>query len=354
MARRVDHNVEEHGAPAVVERIVAEALARQASDLYWLPSRESVRIRARIGGLQHDMEEVPRNLGEQCLTHIKVLAGLLTYRTQVAQDGVMRRNNGEEIRVATMPTLYGERITMRMMARRAMPFQLDDLGYPAAAVESLRRMLMRPSGLIVLTGQTGCGKTTTIYALIRELLKCDQDPSSIITLEDPIESVIEEISQTAVTRTQPEWNYETALRAALRQDVKTLVVGEMRDAGVVRVVLDAALTGHRILTTYHAGDIASVYARMLHQGFEPFLIGAAITGVVAQRLVRGMENQPVPVAGVLEADDGWRDFIAAGPHLEALRREVGRRPECDLATQACKLRDSGTISAATCALLGQP
>ncbi len=159
-----------------------------------------------------------------------------------------------------------------------------------------------------------------------------------------MESVIDGISQTSVTRENETWNYAVALRAALRQDVKTLAIGELRDAGVVHVVLDAALTGHRIITTYHAGDIAAVYARMLHQGFEPFLVAAAITGVVSQRLVPAADGGLVPVVATLEADDAWRDFIADFPHLEDIRRHARQRPGADLKAAAENLLANGRIT----------
>ena len=156
------------------------------------------------------------------------------------------------------------------------------------------------------------------------------DPPSIITLEDPIECEIDNITQTAVSA-DSEWNYAAALRAALRQDVKTLVVGEMRDREVVKVTLDAALSGHRVITTYHAGDIPSVYARMLHQGFEPFLVASAITGVVTQRLVpRPTGHGRMPVAGVLVPNDEWREVVAANPGLSALRKKAKEFPYADL------------------------
>jgi type II secretory ATPase GspE/PulE/Tfp pilus assembly ATPase PilB-like protein len=198
--------------------------------------------------------------------------------------------------------------------------------------------------MIVLTGPTGCGKSTTIYALIRELLREHQDPTSIITLEDPIEKVIGNISQVNVAAGKDEWTYEIALRAALRQDVKTLVVGEMRDRGVVQVVLDAALTGHRVITTYHAGDIPSVYARMLHQGFEPFLIAAAVTGVVTQRLIPGVDDKLVPAAALLEPDDAWREFVCTRPGLGQLRAHVADRPQADIRRRITALADQGRIS----------
>jgi type II secretory ATPase GspE/PulE/Tfp pilus assembly ATPase PilB-like protein len=333
-------------APEFVERILDDAVARHASDIYFLPRADRLEVRYRVDGVQCDVESVPEEFGRQCVTRLKVLADLLTYRTLVSQDGVITRQSASgkvEMRVAVIPTRHGERITVRVLQKATGPLHLEDLQFPPEAVAALRSMLCRPMGMIVLTGPTGCGKTTTIYALVRELLRERQDPASIITLEDPIESEIEGVSQIHVRETD-RWGYAEALRASLRQDVKTLVVGEMRDAEVVRVTLDAALTGHRIVTTYHAGDIASVYSRMLHQGFEPFLVASAITGVVSQRLAaRSGGAGRVPVVAVLEPTDEWRDFIIRNPGLSQLRRKLREIPAADLEAAARRLVAAGTI-----------
>ncbi|OGV66705.1 MAG: hypothetical protein A2498_03665 [Lentisphaerae bacterium RIFOXYC12_FULL_60_16] len=329
-----------------IARILKEAIQAGASDIYLLPSRMDLEVRFKVNGIQRDAARVPCEFGEKCVTRVKVLAGLLTYRTRISQDGVIHEGNGHErveLRVAVMPSRYGERITIRVLQKATGPLYLESLQFPPDAVAALRSMLAAPAGMIVLTGPTGCGKTTTIYALVRELLRQQQDTASIITLEDPIESEIEGITQVSV-REGDGWGYAQALRASLRQDVKTLVVGEMRDPDVVRVTLDAALTGHRIITTYHAGDIASVYSRMLHQGFEPFLVASAITGVVSHRLVLRKDGKGrVPIVGVLSPTDEWRDFITQNPGLSQLRRKLCEFPSADLSAVARQMIDAGII-----------
>lgn len=316
-----------------VDRLLHEAFTLGASDLYLIPQREHHLIRVRVRGLQRDHSTVATDLGERCVTRIKVMASLLTYRTLTAQDGVIRlsiEGKACEFRVAVMPTLHGERVTLRLRSAALGPLRLDDLGFSPAIVTGLRNILAQPHGMLVLTGPTGCGKTTTIYALIRELLEQKLDPSSIITLEDPIESEIPGISQVAI-READQWGYAAGLRAALRQDMKTLVVGEMRDADIVGMTLDAALTGHRIITTYHAGDIPSVYARLLHQGFEPFLVASAITGVLTQRLMPAKDGRGSrPVAALLQPDDTWRDFVSGRPSLAELRARIRTIPAATL------------------------
>jgi type II secretory ATPase GspE/PulE/Tfp pilus assembly ATPase PilB-like protein len=272
---------------------------------------------------------------------------MLTYRTKTSQDGSIRgvtNSAGAELRVAAMPTIHGERICIRVVGYPAGDGGLESLGFPENVCAGLRRMLEPAAGLIILTGPTGCGKTTTIYAMIRELLRNSQDPASIISIEDPVESVIPGISQVSLTRSGDDWNYEDALRAALRQDVKTLVIGEIRDVAVAKVVLNAALSGHRVITTLHAGDIPGVYARLLHQGFEPFLIAAAITGVLTQRLLPAAAGDTrVPVAAWLAPDDGWRDFVISNPGLAELRRQVCAYPEADLKAAGVKLAGAGVV-----------
>ena len=334
--------------PEIVDDILRQALSEGASDIYLLPERDRVRVVFRVNGLQLDVTELAVEPGIQCITRVKVLAGLLTYRTEIAQDGVIRNHvacPNAELRVAVMPSIYGERITIRLRdAARGLHY-LEDLGFQEETMENIRANLLRPHGMIILTGPTGCGKTTTIYAMVRELLRQDQDPASIISLEDPVECEIPGITQVSVSRRSDEWGYSQALRAALRQDVKTLVIGEMRDRDVVKVALDAALTGHRVITTYHAGDIPEVYARLLHLGFESFLVSAAITGVAAQRLVKSqMDESQLPIAAFLEPDDPWRDFIIDNPGLTRLREKVKDYPGACLKAVARKLADEQVIT----------
>jgi type II secretory ATPase GspE/PulE/Tfp pilus assembly ATPase PilB-like protein len=287
---------------------------------------------------------VAAEVGRQCLTHIKVLAKLLTYRTQIAQDGVIRLPKAE-LRVATMPTLFGERITIRILNMGTTPTRLVDLRFDPACLDRIRALLRKPTGLLLLTGPTGSGKTTTIYAMIRELIANHQDPASIISLEDPVESVIPGISQASVSRQNEseEWGYAAGLKAALRHDVKTLVVGELRDASIAKIALDAALTGHRVISTYHAGCIASVFARLLHQGFEPFLVASAISGVVAQRLARAKDGHVQPIVALLESSDSWREFVCESPSLEALRARAANESLGDLRVAAQRLIDASVL-----------
>lgn len=324
-----------------VEKILNESLNSNASDIYWLSEQKNYNVRFRINGIQKDIERIPKDIGEQCIAHLKVLAGLLTYRTNISQDGVIRDDKKFadcEFRVSVIPTLHGERITVRVLNGNETPIYMEDLNFQLEAETAIKKMIERPDGLTILTGPTGCGKTTTIYAMIRELLRNSQDPASIITIEDPIESSIDGISQIAVKSDAQGWSYSDALRAALRQDVKTLVIGEMRDPEIVKVALDASLTGHRVITTYHAGDIPSVYARMLHQGFEPFLIASAVTGVVSQRLLQEKgKDERIPLVAYLQSNDEWKEFISGAPALCEIRKKIKKIPGADLKIEATRM-----------------
>jgi len=314
----------------IVDEMLSEAVRLGASDLYCIPDGQQVEVRLRVDGIQRGLREIEGETGKRCITRIKVLAGLLTYQTRVAQDGAIRDHEalGEmECRVSIMPTQFGERASLRFLQGSTGPL-----------------------GMILLTGPTGCGKTTTIYALVRELLRNRQDPASIISIEDPVECILPGVSQAAV---REDWGYAQALKAALRQDVKTLIVGEMRDPDVVRVTLDAALTGHRVISTYHAGDIPSVYARMMHQGFEPFLVASAITGVVAQRLLESPDGKArVPVMAVLEPDDSWREIVCNTKGLAGLRAALSGHATADLLQLGKRAVADGRLAESALAALG--
>ncbi len=335
---------ENTNVPEYCANLLKEAAELGASDIYILPGAAETEIRLRINGVQKDFARIPAEFASRCIARIKVMADMLTYRNSIAQDGAIRQD-GVEFRVASMPVLNGERVTIRLFNREQKHELLDDLGFQPAMAAGLKKLLECPSGLIILTGPTGCGKTTTIYAMIRELLKHKQDPASIIAIEDPTECEINGISQVSLPRDNAEWNYAMALRAALRHDVKTLVIGEMRDPAIVKVALDAALTGHRIITTYHAGDIPSIFARLLHQGFEPFLVAAAVSGVVAQRLVHNFSGDcRIPVAAILQMDYAWRDFLSAGPSAAAIRERIAGTLGADIAAVAEELAAKQIIS----------
>jgi type II secretory ATPase GspE/PulE/Tfp pilus assembly ATPase PilB-like protein len=339
-----------------VDVVLKHAVERGASDLYWIPVDKGLEIRLRVQHRPEPLAVVPAVYGAQCVTRLKVLAGMLTYRTLVAQDGAFsladRKNFPDwpdalrevACRVSVLPSTHGERVTIRIRREAEAACCLDELGMTSEVLNALRRLLRRPTGMIILTGPTGSGKTTTIYAMLKELLKWNDDPASLITIEDPVESELAGVTQVSVTGGEDSWDYAAALRASLRHDVKTIAIGEIRDRHVAKVALEAALTGHRVITTFHAGDIPSVYARLLHLGFEPFLIAAAVSGIVTQRLVpRADGTGLMPVVALLEADDAWRERIVQRPDLTSLKQAVQTNPQADLKQVAQALVASGVI-----------
>lgn len=351
--------------PRFVERLLSRAAADGVSDIYLIPEEKGIAVRRRIRGVPETVTRLEPAYAAECVNRLKVLAAMLTYRNSIAQDGVIRGVAGApdtEFRLAVLPTIHGERVTIRLLAAGRTLTGLEALGFVPDVAAALRDMVSRTGGMVIFTGPTGSGKTTTIYACVRHLLEREEDPASILSIEDPVENDFGVISQVSLTRGTEEWNYGAALRAALRQDVKTLVVGEMRDREVVRMTLEAALTGHRVLTTFHAGDVAAVYARLLHLDFEPYLVAGTIAGVVNQRLVnrlcpacrrpepahsdfcrqagitsawtapgcdacngRGTVGR-MPVASLVRADDDWRELVASKPPLGHLRKAAAERP----------------------------
>ncbi len=345
--KQTKNDITERDPVRFVDGLLSDALSSGAGDVYWIPRSDSCTIRFRVDGVQREVCEIRgAEFISQCASRLKILSGMLTYRTKISQDGAIKgiANFADaELRVAAMPTIHGERISVRIL-RTSTEKYLEDLGYQSAALQDLRKMLEPTCGLIILTGPTGSGKTTTIYAMVRELLRNSQDPASIIAIEDPVESVVDDISQVSLTRSGDDWGYEDALKAALRQDVKTLVIGEIRDCNVAKVVINAALSGHRVVTTLHAGDIPSVYARLLHQGFEAFLVASAITGILSQRLVNSADGKRrIPVASTLIPDDRWKDFVISNPGLGELRGKIKDYPNADLKSVAFKMAEENLI-----------
>ncbi len=285
-----------------MEDLLRRAATQRASDVHFEPTPDALRVRFRIDGVLHDVDRLPHALAENVIARLKVLAGLLTYRVDVPQEGAFRWDgpDGEstpqsgssidapsaalDTRVATFPTIYGERAVVRLLPTGAAAVNLDDLGLAADMVAGLRSAAEQPGGLILITGPAGAGKSTTLYALARHILQVDSG-RCVISLEDPVEQRVAGLTQIQI---QPygELNYVKALRSLLRQDVQVLLVGEIRDAATAHIVTEAALTGHLVMSTMHSGDPAECIARLLEMGVAPYQVVSALTLVATQRLVR--------------------------------------------------------------------
>jgi general secretion pathway protein E len=273
-------------ATEVVDLLVKAAIALGASDVHLQPTAEGFEVRWRIDGVLHPAALLPGAVATKVVARLKVLADLLTYRTDVPQEGRIRAAPGAvEMRLSTFPSLYGEKAVVRIFAGIGRFEKLDDLGLPDEIRDTLRILLASTSGAIVLSGPAGSGKTTTIYACLRELVAATQGRRSLTTLEDPIEVAVPGVTQSQVNAASG-FTLELGLRSLLRQDPEVIVVGEIRDRATAEVAFQASLTGHLVLSTYHAGSAAAVVGRLSDMGIEPYLLRSGLLAVVSQRLVR--------------------------------------------------------------------
>ena len=277
---------------AVVEGILRAGTLRQASDIHIDPMRERIRIRLRVDGRLEDFLELPISLQPALDSRIKVMAGLDIAERRAPQDGafVWRMPGAPErspcdVRVATLPVRFGERITLRLLESGGERLALDELGMSPDHLQRFRSILARPHGMLLLTGPTGSGKTTTLHAAIRTLLETGSP--NILSVEDPIEYEIPEIAQAEVD-SGDKVNFSKALRSLLRHAPDSIMIGEIRDSESLDIAVKAALTGHLVLSTLHTNDAVSTVARLADMGLERHLIAATLRLAAAQRLVRGL------------------------------------------------------------------
>ncbi|MBQ9441886.1 MAG: type II/IV secretion system protein [Selenomonadaceae bacterium] len=266
----------------IVDLILDFAVKIRASDLHIEPFENFLRVRYRIDGrLQEFHENLPMKLSSQLISRIKILAKMDTAAAFSPLDGSIKFGE-TEMRVASMPSFGAESVTIRLLNSSQKLLNLNDLGFTQDNEKIFRAMISETSGMIILTGPMNSGKSTTLYAALREL---NQPTRSIMTLEDPIEQHVEGVSQVQVNE-KAGLTFAAGLRAMLRMDCNCLMVGEARDAQTSQIAVRAALTGHLIFTTLHAGDSCSAVFRMIEMGVEPYLLASTLKGVVAQRLVR--------------------------------------------------------------------
>ncbi len=267
---------------------MAEADRLGASDVHFQPTGRTLDVRFRVDGVLRSVAVLPRDLAPNVIARLKVMAELLTYRTDVPQEGSIRASDScaTERRVSTFPTVHGENAIVRVFNPAAELLELDRLGLPAPILASLEGLLRERSGAVFLTGPSGSGKTTTIYACLRRLTESGVG-RHIVTIEDPVERVLEGVSQSQ-TRPGAEFDFARGLRSLLRQDPEVIMVGEVRDRETAAVAIEAALTGHLLFTTLHAGSACGVIGRLLDMGVEPYLLTGGVRGILNQRLLRRM------------------------------------------------------------------
>ncbi len=272
-------------AITVVDALVQNAHAARASDIHLDPESGILKVRYRVDGALRDIAVIPATLRDEVIARLKILSGLRTDEHQAAQDGRFRATYGEQcvdVRVSIMPTYYGENAVLRLLAEQSGSSELEGLGFTKENEEKLRVAIEKPHGMILITGPTGSGKTTTLYTLIKLLNTTER---SIITVEDPVEYSIIGINQIQVNP-RTGLTFAHGLRSILRQDPNIIMVGEVRDAETAGLAINAALTGHLVLSTLHTNDAPSSLPRLLDLKVEPYLIASTVSVVVAQRLVR--------------------------------------------------------------------
>ncbi|MBN2295457.1 MAG: type II/IV secretion system protein [Pirellulales bacterium] len=346
----------------LVDRILAAAQDYSASDVHLQPFANGLEVLFRIDGVLQPIATFASEIAPNIVARLKVRSELLTYRTDIPQEGRIRAetststNSNEasssnrpdvEMRVSTFPTLHGERAVVRLFAGSDRFRQIEDLGLPADIAVGLADLLEKPAGAILATGPAGSGKTTTIYACLRELADNCKDSSernkirrNIVSLEDPVEVAIDGVSQSQIGE-RADLDLATALRFLMRQDPEVIMVGEIRDPETAEAALRASLTGHLLLTTFHAGSAAEAVGRLLDMGIEPYLLRSGLLAILSQRLARrlcrchrtvseavdtlgvSLEEVSVPVGCEACHQTGFRERFVLAEMLVPDRTEVG-------------------------------
>ena len=269
----------------LVNFIIARAIERGASDIHIEPYEKTLRVRYRIDGILGDVDSPPKRLQTAIISRVKIMSRLNIAESRLPQDGRIKlRISGKEIdfRVSTIPTLFGESVVIRILDQASVPLNLGTLGFSAEALPAFREMVTAPHGMVLVTGPTGSGKTTTLYGALQEIRTSDR---KVITIEDPVEYQISGVNQIQV-KPQIGLTFASGLRSIVRQDPDVILVGEIRDRETAEIAIHSALTGHMVLSTLHTNDAAGAVTRLLEMGVEEYLLPSSLTGVLAQRLVR--------------------------------------------------------------------
>lgn len=269
----------------LVNLLITRAVESRASDIHIEPFEDELKVRYRIDGVLHDVESTPKKLQAAIVSRVKIMARLNIAERRLPQDGRIRLKVGEseiDLRVSTIPVLHGESVVMRILRKEGIVIDLDLLGFPANTLSDFNHLITKPNGIILVTGPTGSGKTTTLYGALDKINSPDK---KIITVEDPVEYQLKGVNQIQV-KPQIGLNFANTLRHIVRQDPDIIMIGEIRDLETAEIAIQSALTGHLVFSTLHTNDAPSAITRLIDMGVENFLLSSTIRGILAQRLVR--------------------------------------------------------------------
>lgn len=281
----LDDNHDQASIIKLLNLILTEAIQQGASDIHFEPFEDSLRVRYRIDGVLHNRHSPGMDYQSQLLTRVKVMAKLDIAERRLPQDGRIKLKMGRreiDFRVSTVPVVGGERIVLRILDKGNVVLGLDKMGMPHAIYEEFKKLIQLPEGIVLVTGPTGSGKTTTLYSSICDLYN---EEINIMTIEDPVEYNLKGIAQIGV-RPKINLDFATGLRHILRQDPDVILIGEIRDLETAEIAIQASLTGHLVLSTLHTNDAPSSITRLVDMGIEPYLLSSSVVGILAQRLVR--------------------------------------------------------------------
>jgi general secretion pathway protein E len=311
-------------APVIqlVNLMLLEALKHRASDVHVESTAEGLRVRQRIDGVLHDVAKHPLRYQAAVISRIKIMANLDIAERRVPQDGRVRLRLSDrelDVRVSTLPSVHGESVVLRLLDRTSNVRTLDRLGMDGGTRRRFSRLVLRPNGIILVTGPTGSGKTTTLYAALQRI---NTPEVKIITVEDPVEYQIDGLTQIAV-EPKAGRTFATALRSILRHDPDVVMVGEMRDRETAEIAIQAALTGHLVLSTLHTNDAPSGVTRLRDMGTEPYLLAATVQGILAQRLVRRICEDCAEARNLDEAERAWARELSLPTSTGTFRHGTG-------------------------------
>jgi general secretion pathway protein E len=324
-----------------VNSLIFQAVKDRASDIHIEPGERDVVVRYRVDGNLREAKRAPKKFQNSINARVKIMAGLNIAEKRMPQDGRIRRKmagKDVDMRVATVPTANGERTTIRLLDRASVMLGLPDIGFPADTLEQVRSIIQRPHGILLVTGPTGSGKTTTLYSCLSEINSPDKN---ILTVEDPVEYQLEGISQTQINP-KIELTFASGLRSFLRHDPDVIMVGEIRDRETAEIAITASLTGHLVFSTVHTNDAAGAITRLVDMGIEPFLVASSLVGLLAQRLVRRPCPdcaRPVRPSEKLVAELGLdpATFYAGGYHFPAVKGQRALPVGTVLEAVGCKM-----------------